>query len=252
MPERTVHAVVLRRRDAGESDRRLTLFTREAGKIDVVAKGARKGASRLAGSSDPLTASVLTLASAKRNEYVTQAQPLSSFRGLRQDYDRLSYGLALLELYDAVLPYGQPVEEAFQLLLISLAELETHPKPLIAMIWCELKLLDVSGFQPSFRYCSVTGKQLAEAEAFVSPESGGYVSRSEADAYMDRYLVRAEVLLGLAAMADLDEPPANLKFADEALIALLPFWRHIAVASLPANEACIKEIVHKNASERKT
>ncbi|MBI1755525.1 MAG: recombination protein O N-terminal domain-containing protein, partial [Fimbriimonas ginsengisoli] len=40
MSERTVTAIVLRRRDSGESDRRLILFTPEEGKIEAIAKGA--------------------------------------------------------------------------------------------------------------------------------------------------------------------------------------------------------------------
>ncbi len=245
MPERTLHAVVLRRRDAGESDRRLTIFTREAGKLDAIAKGARKAASRLAGSSDPLTASVMTLAFGKRNEFVTQAQPLSSFRGLRTDFERLTFGLALMELYDALMPYEQPLEEAYELLLVSLATLETHEKPVVALVWSQLRLLEVSGFLPSFDVCVATGKAVAEANAFLSPDAGGYISDGEAISYTDRSRVRAEVLYGLARTAELDEAPPNLKLAEEALLALMPFWRHIASMPLPANDSCIGEVRHK-------
>ncbi len=239
-----MHGVVLRRRDSGENDRKLTLFTLEAGKIDAIAKGARKAASRLAGSSDPLTASVLTLAFGKRNEYVTQAQPLSSFRGMRSDYSRLSYGLALVELYDALMPAEQPLPEAYELLLVSLATLETHPKATVAMAWCELRLLELSGFMPSFDRCTVCGKPVAEANAFLSPHAGGYVCDGEAGPFTDRFRTRAEILYGLARTAELEEPPTTLKFAEQALIALLPFWRQIAGLPLPAGEACVGELRH--------
>ena len=42
-------AIVLRRRDFGEADRLLTLYTPERGKISALAKGARKPTSRKAG-----------------------------------------------------------------------------------------------------------------------------------------------------------------------------------------------------------
>jgi len=240
--ERSVHAVVLRRRDSGESDRRLTLLTLEIGKIDAIAKGARKAASRLAGSSDPLTAGIMTLAFGKRNEYITQVQPQSSFRGLRSDYDRLTYGLALAELYESVMPYEQPLPDAYRLLLLSLTFLEKHEKPEVAMVWSELKLMEVSGFLPSFDVCAVSGAKIKEAEPLVSPHAGGYVCDQEAYAFTDRYRTKAEVLYGLSRTAELDQPPPNLKMARESLIALLPFWRKIASMPLPANEARIGEL----------
>ena len=250
MSERSVHAVVLKRRDAGESDRRLTLFTHELGKIDAVAKGARKAASRLAGSSDPLTASVMTLAFGKRNEFITQVQPQSSFRGLRTDYDRLTYGLALAELYEAVLPYEQPLPDAYHMLLVSLTSLEAHGKPEVAMVWSEVRLMEVSGFLPSFDSCAVSGEAIKEAEPYLSPDAGGYVCEQEAYAFTDRYRTRAEVLYGLSKIAELDQPPPNLKMAKESLIALLPFWRKIAGMALPANESRIGDLRAEGRSDQ--
>ena len=244
MAEITVTAIVLRRRDSGESDRRLTLLTREQGKIDVVAKGARKSGSRLAGSSDPLTVAQLGLATGKKNTFITQTQPLASFRGLRSDYEKLSFALALLELYAAVVPYEQPEADLYDLLFRSLQELESHEKPLAALVWAELQLLSYAGFLPSFEVCAVSGQHLRMAAAmpFVSPNAGGYVSNSESQAFDDRFKVRLEVLVGLARTAELDQPPANLKLAEECAIALFPFWRHVAEAALPANDTVVKEL----------
>lgn len=246
MSEVTVTAIVLKRKDSGESDRRLTLLTRELGKIDVVAKGARKAGSRLAGSSDPLIAAKMTLAKGKVNQFVTQSQPLHSFRGLRTDYERLNHALALTELYAAVIPWGEPLEEAYELLVISLASVESHPKPIVAAVWAELKLLEISGFQPQFDVCVSDGQPVREAEAWLSPQAGGYVNASDAFHYTDRIKARAEVLYGLARCGELDEPPANLKFADECFTTLFPFWRHIAETPLPANEGLVSEIRHSH------
>jgi len=245
MPETTVQAIVLRRRDSGESDRRLTLLTVELGKLDVVAKGARKAASRLAGVSDPLTMATLTLAAGKVNRFVTQAQPLGSFRGLRTDFDRLTFAMALAELYAAVLPVEQPFPEAHDLLVASLRHIESHPKPLIALVWAEVKLLDLSGFLPQFDCCVLTGAAMVEGAPFVSPKAGGYISDPSAGPYVDRFRTRAEALYGLARLSSFEEPPGNMKFADEALACLFPFWRAIAETQLPANESVVREVRHQ-------
>lgn len=239
MPEIIVQAVVLRRRDAGETDRRLTLLTRELGKIDAYAKGARKSASRLAGVSDPLSVATLALAEGKRNRFVTQAQPQTSFPGLRTDYDRLSLALGTVELFAAVLPYEQPDGDAFDLLMRALRALEKHAKPLAAAAWAQVALLSHEGFLPGFTRCAVTGEPLREGEPFLSPRAGGYVSDGAASAFPDRYRVRAEVAMNLDRLAPLVDAPPNLRYAEETLTALLPFWRHVADAPLPASEALV-------------
>ncbi|MBN9500858.1 MAG: DNA repair protein RecO [Armatimonadetes bacterium 55-13] len=244
MSEITVSAIVLRRKDSGESDRRLTLLTRELGKFDVVAKGAKKGGSRLSGSSDPLVAARMTLAKGKVNRFVTQSQPIASFRNIRTDFDRLSAALALVELYAAIVPFEEPFEEAFDLLLASLEALDGHPKAVVAAVWAELRLLDISGYLPPFDTCLSDGEGIREAEPWLSPRAGGYVNAADAIRYVDRFQTRAEVLVGLARTAELDSPPMNLKFADECLAALLPFWRHIAEMALPANESYVGEVRH--------
>lgn len=240
----TVHAIVLKRRDSGESDRRLTILTEELGKIDVVAKGARKAASRLAGISDPLCVSRLEIAEGKMNRFVTQAQPLRSFPGLRTDYERLGFALALCELYAAVIPLEQPFPEAHELLFASLRHLEKHPKPIVVLVWAEVHLLAISGFMPQFERCVTTDQAIAEGEPFLSPRAGGYVCDQAASPHTDRFRSRAEVLYGLVRLPELEAPPANLKFADETLADLLPFWRAIAEAPLPANETAVREARH--------
>ena len=226
--------MVLRRRDSGESDRRLTVLSRERGKLDVVAKGARKGGSRLAGSSEPLVAVIFQVAVGKVNRFVTQAQPSTSFPGLRSDYDRLSMGLALAELFEAVLPWEEPDEDACDLLVACLRAVESHPKPLVAYVWAQVALLSLTGFLPSFGECAVSGAPIVEGDPWVSGQAGGYVAARHASAYHDAFQTRAEVLYGLSKIAGLEEPPAHLKFAEEAVRVLLNLWRHTLERGLPA------------------
>lgn len=234
-----MQAIVLRRRDAGETDRRLTILTPELGKVDVYAKGARKGASRLAGVSDPLSVARLSLAEGKRNRFVTQAQPQTSFPGLRRDFDRLSMALATLELFAAVIPYEEPDADAYDLLVRALGSIESHPKPLAATVWTQVALLGHAGFMPSFGACVVTGEPLREGEPFLSPRAGGYVCDAAAPTHADRFRVRAEVAINLDRLAPMDNPPPNLRYAEETLTALFPFWRHVADTPLPALDTLI-------------
>jgi len=237
--ETTLHAIVLRRRDSGESDRRLTLLTREEGVAEVLAKGARRAGSRLSGCSEPMSASILQVARGKRMAYVTQAQPISSFPGLRSDFERLSWGLALCELVAGVLPHEHPAEAEFSFLVRALHDLETHEKPRVAFAWAATRFLDVSGFSPSFDACAITGAEVKEARPFVSPHAGGYVVAEEALRFTDRTQTAAEVLYGLTAMRELDAPPPRFKRTEETIRLLFAFWRSVVDRPLPAFEAAL-------------
>lgn len=233
----TVHAVVLRRRDLGESDRRLTLLTEELGVFDAIAKGARKGGSRLAGSSEPLSVSVLHLAIGKKQWYVTQAQPITSYPGLRLDFDRLQFALALAEVASAVFPHEQPAPEAFRFIVEALRYIEVHDEPIVAAVWAELQTLKLAGFAPQWLNCVSCDAPPKHARSTLSPDAGGFVCPEHADGGYDRFQVPVEVAIGLGRAADLEAPPAHFKLATEAYRALLPFWRHVAERPLPAREA---------------
>lgn len=241
--ETTVEAIVLRRRDSGESDRRLTLFSLELGKFDAVAKGARNVSSRLRSVSEPLSVATFTFAAGKKQKYITQAQPKKAFRGLRADYDRLMFALNFAEIVGLVLPYEEPFEEAYQLLEQTLKQLEVHPKPEAVLAWAEVQLLSITGFLPSFSECVVTGVGVQEQQAFLSPKAGGYVVRNHAGEFSDRFIARAETLYGLNALISIDSPPKNLRFSKETLVALTPFWEQICESPLSAREQLLKGLV---------
>lgn len=80
-----VEAVVLRHSDWGEADRMLTIFTRELGKLRVVAKGARRPRSRKAGHLEPFTRVALLLARGREIWIVTQAETLDAYLPVRDD-----------------------------------------------------------------------------------------------------------------------------------------------------------------------
>lgn len=235
--EQTLRALVLRRSDFGESDRRLVLLTRERGKFDAIAKGARKSGSRLAAATEPLSFVQVQVAEGKRIAYVTQAQPQASFRRIRSDYDRLVLALAYLELVAIHATHELTNEELFDSTFEALNHLEHHPKPLVALVWAELRLLEIEGVLPVFESCTVTGQKLAETPAWISPTAGGYVHSSRANDYADRRQFDARVLVGLSRVSELEAPPPKLNFEQDCLRALHFFWQHHIQSPLPAHES---------------
>lgn len=175
---------------------------------------------------------------------MTQAQPITSFPGLRTDYARLSAAFSIAELHACVAQAGNVSPEAFQLLEATLRAIESHPEPPVAAVWGQACLLELEGILPACLRCAVTGEPLKDNPSWFSPQAGGLVASSVANDYNDRYLVRAEALIGIARIAELDVPPNRLKFAQECLRALGPYWKAVAHAPVPATDAYIESLDH--------
>jgi DNA repair protein RecO (recombination protein O) len=120
-----VHAVIIRRRVLGEADRVLTVFTKETGKITVLAKGVRKIPSRRAGHIELFTSALLVLYRGKTWDTVSDSQTLYGFSHIRQNLALVAAAYYLCELVDVLLPEGQVHEDVYNILLAALGQLET-------------------------------------------------------------------------------------------------------------------------------
>src|SRR5512147_1750518 len=137
---KTLHTevVVLRHTDWGEADRLLSLFTREAGKLRAVAKGARKIRSRKAGHLEPFTRVKLLLAHGRDFWIVTQAETVEAYLPLREDLLRTAYGSYVLELLDRFTFDEGENRSLYQLLIDTLDRVTTLPDPYIAIRYYEI------------------------------------------------------------------------------------------------------------------
>ena len=166
-------AIILKRREQGEADRVITIFTPEYGKRVVIAKGVRKPTSRKAGHLEPFTHASLMLAKGKTWDVVTGAQTVTSFRKLREDPDPTAYAYYFCELLDAFVQVDDPHPELYDLLLTAFRRLETSPNLSLTARWFELALLKHAGFAPQLFYCVQCGEKIQPVTNYFSNERGG-------------------------------------------------------------------------------
>lgn len=172
------HAIVLRTYKSGEADRVVVMWTKEHGKVRALARGVRKGSSKLGAGLEPLS-HVDVLLAASRNDFyiVRQVEHVERYSLIRQDLERLTAGCALTEVIDAVPLDGVPDTEIFVMLSRALTSLESenfHPFLVPAAFY--LKLLGLDGTAPHLEDCVNCG----ETEGLVAfdAEIGGVLCSS--------------------------------------------------------------------------
>ena len=168
--------IVLRSVALREADRLITVLTPSLGKLPVTVRGARRITSRLGGHLDVFNRVHLTLALGHRFDVVTGAESAETFGPLKSDLYRMTNGLYLLELADAMLPEAAPHPAAYHLLLQALRMLnaEGHDGTTICR-YVELRLLEDTGYLPELRLCLVCDKELQPGRHRYAPVLGGVV-----------------------------------------------------------------------------
>lgn len=172
-------AVVLSRRDYGEADRILTVFTPALGKQEFLAKGIRKTTSRKAGHLELLTHSTLLVAKARTWDIITEAASVESFRYLRDNLDAIGYASTICELVDCFTESDDENQSLWDLFLFALRILDEYgqkpqnKEPQLLLHWFELQLLALTGFQPQFFYCLACQAAITPVTNYLSLEDGG-------------------------------------------------------------------------------
>lgn len=146
----------------GESDRLLTILTRESGLIRVVAPGARKPKSKLGGRSGLFVVNELLIAQGRSLDKISQAETQASYSGLSRDLARLTASQYLAELVLCQALSEQPQEELFTLLCAQLTCLEsaTGTAVLATLAQSAFQLLTLAGIAPQVYTCCLTQEPL--------------------------------------------------------------------------------------------
>ena len=175
--ERTyiAEALILRRSDFQEADRRLTLLTPDRGRLNVVAKGVRRPTSRMAGHLELFTLAKVFVVRRRSLDLVVQAETVQTFPELRADLKRLPYAYQAVETAHILVEEEVEAHAEFVLLVKALTALAvTNALPLVLIAY-KLQLLANLGYQTQLQACARCGNALSEDGNRARPDSGGVV-----------------------------------------------------------------------------
>ncbi|MDW7650090.1 MAG: DNA repair protein RecO [Bacillota bacterium] len=173
MGELRTQAVVLRAKAYREADRLVTLLTRDAGKVTIVARGTKKAKSKFAALVEPLTLGHFLLHRGKSLDTLIQGEIIKAYGSLRMDLLLFAYGQYFCELCERVLPEGEEAVSVFTLLVAALELLGTEKDAARVARCFELSLLDELGFRPALEGCRNCGG--TDGPFRFDPETGSLV-----------------------------------------------------------------------------
>lgn len=178
--------IVLKSRPYGESNKIVTIMTRELGKITVMARGAKKPTSRLASVTLNFSHGMYVIQTSKGMGTLQQGELLHSRRFLTTDIIATAYASYVVELIDKLIEEGRPEPFAFEVLSQALHAIEEQYDPEAIALFVDWKLLPYAGVQPILHACSGCGS--VEGEFAYSFTQGGFLCHR--CYHLDPYIIR--------------------------------------------------------------
>ena len=159
-----VKAIILNRKSFSEGDSRVIVYSRENGKLELTARGAKKIKSKSAGHLEPLNLSDIMVVRGRRYDYVGAAVSENCFSNIKNDLAKLAVAAQAVKIVDQAIRPGVVDEKIFELLEEYLEVLDTAKKDFFARggsalgekifaSFFVLKLLAELGHQPELSRC---------------------------------------------------------------------------------------------------
>ena len=155
----TVDALVIREQQIGESDKLITLLSRNMGVFTAYATGAKSIKSKKGAATSLLSYSSLTLQKKGDSYRVTEAAPIEIFFKAGDDIEALSLAQYFCELCNFHAPSSENCEQVLRLVLNSLYFMSKKDKNIFVLkAIFELRLMCLIGYTPDLIACSNCAK----------------------------------------------------------------------------------------------
>jgi DNA repair protein RecO (recombination protein O) len=225
----TATGINLKGSPLGESDRLLTVLTREYGLLRVVAPGARKSNSKLGGRSGLFVVNTLLISKGRSLDKIIQAETLESYPGLGQDLRKLTASQYIAELVLVQALSEHPQDELFSLLNEHLTRLDDAPASLaIACLTHAIyHFLAMAGVPPQVHECCIS-QRLLSGDSMAAPWVASFS----------------------VAAGGVVHPNAQNTVPGDRRVGRSPQTRSVAIPSpIPSSDRLIKKVTPRKAAE---
>jgi DNA repair protein RecO (recombination protein O) len=174
--------LVIRKTDSEEADRIFTFFTKDFGKMKILAKAERKIQSKLRGGLEIFYLVDIGFIQGKTHKTLTDVTLIDNFKNIRKDLVRLKISYRVVEIIGELLKEGEKDENIWRIILETFQRLDSYTLeesdyfPIYYyFLW---SLFSVLGYQPEIHRCPLCQKKLEPGELYFSFREGGIVCKT--------------------------------------------------------------------------
>ncbi|MHC4763219.1 MAG: DNA repair protein RecO, partial [Planctomycetota bacterium] len=190
-------AICIRTVDYSETSQIVTLFTKAGGKIDAIAKGAKRPKSPFDGPLEVFSCGNIVFSQPREAKLatLTEFQQTPAFSQLSKNFFAMNCALLAAELINLMTTHSDPHPELFDDFLQFLKNINKQQptsgvrrNTLPLLILFQLQLLSNVGLQPVLNACGncKTKFQLSWPEAYFSSSSHSLLCKDCSDSFPDR------------------------------------------------------------------
>jgi DNA repair protein RecO (recombination protein O) len=157
-----MEAIVLSRRDFREYDQIITVYTKEQGKLELLARGVKKIVSKNTAHLEPFSYGMIESVPGKEILHLTTAQPLHTFPFIRSNLEFSLGAQIIVKIVDTIVQVGERDQRIFSLIKKWLFYVETIAVFNYFLIdGFVMSLLSLLGFSPIIDKCVVCEKKFS-------------------------------------------------------------------------------------------
>lgn len=174
--------IIIGKRDFGEADKILIVFSEDLGKIQIKAKGLRRALAKMAGYLEMFNYVNLELVKGRTFFIVIGAELIDGFSDVKKDFEKIGLYYYFCEIMDKILDEGVRHKNTFAFLLGVLDKLKDKDfDRLLLTLFFELNILSYLGFKPEFLVCVGCRDDIWGHKFYFSQEKGGVLCETCAE-----------------------------------------------------------------------
>ncbi len=175
--------IILKKVDRGEADQVLVIYTKDFGKLEILARAIRKVSSKLRPAAEIFYLSEIEFIQGKNQKTLTGAVLIDRFSALRSDLKKLAIAYKIAQVFDDLIKGQEPESKIWRLLKETFNRLSDYQTAKVShcqilyyyFLW---NLLSVLGYQPDFYNCYLCGQKLKPEKLYFNPKEDGIICKN--------------------------------------------------------------------------